>query len=175
MFNKLLYVLFNVLLFIINLEFGYTYKWHLIFKTFSYWLQWIFIHIYYWSILYLFVLLLFYFSIFIYVYGLCIYICIYTHIFFLCVWPPMCVCFCMSMHACGVFRLMSRIIINSSSTLTTEAKSLIQTQNWPIWPITSKLALGNPLWGWNYRQPTTPIQIYPALGIWTLVLKLAWL
>lgn len=99
---------------------------------------------------------------------------IYTYIF-LCVWPPMCVCFCMSMHACGVFRLMSRIIINSSSTLTTEAKSLIQTQNWPIWPITSKLALGNPLWGWNYRQPTTPIQIYPALGIWTLVLKLAWL
>lgn len=105
----------------------------------------------------------------------CVYTYVYIHIFFLCVWPPMCVCFCMSMHACGVFRLMSRIIINSSSTLTTEAKSLIQTQNWPIWPITSKLALGNPLWGWNYRQPTTPIQIYPALGIWTLVLKLAWL
>lgn len=35
-FNKFLYVLFNVLLFIINLEFGYTYKWPLIFKTFSY-------------------------------------------------------------------------------------------------------------------------------------------
>lgn len=106
---------------------------------------------------------------FVYIHNTYIYMHMCFHVF-----GHPCVCFCMSMHACGGFRLMFRIIINRSSTLTTEAESLTQTQSWPIWSITSKLALGNPLWGWNYRQATTPIQIYPVLGISTLVLILAW-
>lgn len=74
-------------------------------------------------------------------------------------------------------KLMSRIILNCSSTLFIEAGSLSQTQSSPIWLVllTNHVALGGggplSLTGWNYRWVNTPIQHFIFHGSWASKLR----